>query len=182
MIVADGSLIDLEIAGVNDDAKRCANGEGYAIDGAVSDGNEFDFVLAEFDATAGNGFEKFGGIEKSGFFETLFDQGESEAGSVYRDVEIAEDVGKRADVIFVAVRENNAADMLAILFEVGDVGDDEVDAKEFGVGKHHAGVDDEDIVAKTQDQHVHTKFAETTERNNGKRLIRLAQVVPFFVR
>jgi len=65
-------------------------------------------------------------------------------------------------VIFVAVGEDNAADVLAILFEVGHVGDDQVDAEKFGVGKHHAGVDDEDVVAKTQDQHVHAKFAETT--------------------
>jgi len=180
MIVADRSLIDLEIAGVDDDAEGRSNGEGYAIDGAVGDGDEFDFVLAEFDATARNSLEKFSGIEEASFFETLFYESEGEAGSVYRDIEIAEDVGKRADVIFVAVGEDNAADMLAILFEIGHVGDDEVDAKKFGVGKHHAGVDDEDVVAKAQDQHVHAKFAETAERNNSKRLIRLAQVVPFF--
>jgi hypothetical protein len=54
--------------------------------------------------------------------------------------------------------------VLAILLEIGDVGDDEVDAEEFGFGEHHAGVDDEDVVTETKDHHVHSEFAETAER------------------
>ena len=44
----DGRLINLEIAGVNDDADRRANGQRHAVDRAVRDADEFDFERADF--------------------------------------------------------------------------------------------------------------------------------------
>ncbi len=161
----DGSLVDLEVAGVNDDAERRANGKCDAVNGAVRDGDEFDFVGADFDETAGHDFAKGGGLEEAGFFEAFFYEGESEARAVNGDVQVAQNVSKRADVVFVAVREDDGANVLAVLFQVGDVGDDEVNAEEFGFGEHHAGVDDENVVTETKDHHVHAKFAETAERD-----------------
>jgi hypothetical protein len=70
-------------------------------------------------------------------------------------------------VIFVTVGENNGADEGAILLEVRDVWDDEIDAQEFGFREHHAGVDDEDVVADPEGHHVHAKFAETAEWDGG---------------
>ena len=66
-------------------------------------------------------------------------------------------------MIFVAVGEDDRFDLVAILFEVGDVGDDEVDAEEFGLGEHHAGVNNDDGFADANRHHVHAEFAETTE-------------------
>ena len=159
----DGGLIDLEVTSVNDDADRCADGEGDAVDGAVRDRDEFDFVRADLDQAAGKNFAESGGIEEAGFFEALFDEGERKARAINRNIQIAENVGEGADMIFVAVGQDNGTDVLAILLEVGDVGDDEVDAEELGFGEHHAGIDDEDIVTETKDHHVHSKFAETAE-------------------
>jgi hypothetical protein len=64
---------------------------------------------------------------------------------------------------------------MAILFEIGDVGNDEVDAEEFGFGEHHSGVDDDDGFADANRHHVHAKFAETTERNYSYRLLGVTQ-------
>src|SRR5277367_3040566 len=100
----DGCLVDLEIASVNDDANRRADGEGDAVDGAVRYGNELYFVWADLDEAAGGDFAERGGFEKAGFFEAFFYQGEREARGVNGNVEIAKDVSERADVIFVAVR------------------------------------------------------------------------------
>ena len=160
---------------MNDDAERRANGERDAIDGAVRDGDKFDFEWADFDEAAGDDFAERGGVEQAGFFEAFFDQREREARAINGHVEVAQNIGKRADVIFVAVREHDGADVLAILLQVGDVGNDEVDAEEFGFGEHHAGVDDDDVVAEAKRHHVHAEFAETTEGNCGEGLRGLAQ-------
>lgn len=53
-----------------------------------------------------------------------------------------------------------------MLFEVTDVWNYQIDAEEFGVGEHHSGVDDDDVIAGAEDHHVHSKFAETAERKN----------------
>ena len=52
----NGSLVDLEVAGVDDDAERRADGERDAVDGAVRDGDKFDFERIDFDETAGHDF------------------------------------------------------------------------------------------------------------------------------
>src|SRR6266478_8263992 len=158
-------------------ADGSTDGERDAIDGAVGYRNEFDFEGADFDeAAAGDDLAEGGGLEEAGFIETLFYEREGEAGAVHGDIKVAEDVGERADVIFVAVSEHDGADMGAILFQIGDVGDDEVDAEEFGLGEHHAGVDDDDVVTKPQGHHVHAKFAEAAERDGGEGLRGFAQV------
>ena len=109
---ADRGLIDFEIAGVDDDARRSANGERDAIDGAVGDGDEFDFVGADLHHAAGQNFPKSGGVEQARFREALFYQREGEARAVHRDIEVAQDVRQRADVIFVAVGEDDGAHVL----------------------------------------------------------------------
>ena len=49
--------------------------------------------------------------------------------AVDRDVQIAENVRNRADVVFMRVRENDGADHALVLFQVGNVGNDDVDAE-----------------------------------------------------
>ena len=78
-------------------------------------------------------------------------------------------------MVFVSVGEDDGANVLAILFEVGDIRDHEVDAEEFGFGEHHACVDDDDVVTETKDHHVHSKFAETAKGDGREGLRRLTQ-------
>ena len=78
-------------------------------------------------------------------------------------------------MVFMTMRQNDGANELAILLEVGNVGNDEIDAEEFGFGEHHARVDNDDVVAVAKRHHVHAKFTETAQRNSEKGLQRLAQ-------
>ena len=73
--------------------------------------------------------------------------------------------GTRADVIFVAVRQHERRDA-PFLLQVGQIRNDQIDAEQFGIGKHDAGVDDDRRVAPGERQHVHAELAETAERNN----------------
>src|SRR5229473_2082835 len=127
---AHGSLIDFEIAGVDDDAERRANGQGDAIHGAVRHGNEFDFKGADFHETAGYYFAKRGRLQKPRFVESFFYQRQREARPVHGNIQIAQDVGQGANVVFMAMRQHDSANLRAVLFEIGDVGNDQVDAQE----------------------------------------------------
>ena len=53
--------------------------------------------------------------------------------------------------------------MLAILDEIGNVGDNNVDAQQLGLGKHETGIDDDDVVCPAKRQAVHSEFAQTAE-------------------
>ncbi len=55
--------------------------------------------------------------------------------------------------------------MLLVLLEIGDVGDDDIHAEELGLGKHHARIDQNHIVARTEDHHVHAELAQSAQGN-----------------
>jgi hypothetical protein len=113
---------------------------------------------------SGDEFLEDGVVEEAVLVEFIFDVGEGEFGAVDGDVEFGEDPGEAADVVLMPVGEDDGADLGAVLDEVGDVGDDDVDAEEFIFRKHEAGVDDDDVVLPAEGEAVHAEFAETTER------------------
>ena len=79
-----------------------------------------------------------------------------------------EQEGEGADVVLVAVRQDDAVDRAAVVEEL-HVGDDDVDAEVLGAGEHHAGVDDETVPAVAVDHQVHPELAEAAERDDLER-------------
>ncbi len=163
-----GSLIDFEIAGVDDHAERRSNRQGHAIHGTVRHGDEFNLVGADFNEAAREHFAERRGLQQSRFVEAFFYQCQRETRSVHRNIQIAQDVGQRANVIFVAVRQHNGPDVRAILLQIRDIRNHQIDAQKFRFGEHHARVDDDDVVTEPQRHHVHAEFAEAAERNGGE--------------
>jgi hypothetical protein len=56
----------------------------------------------------------------------------------------------------------------AALLQVGEVGNDEVDAEELDVGERHPGVDDETRVPERNRHEIHAEFAEAAQRDDFK--------------
>ena len=74
-------------------------------------------------------------------------------------------------MVLVGVGDEEGLDLLAVLLEVRDVGDDEVDPEHLLVGEHQAAVDDDDLVAVLEDVHVLADLAHPAERDDAERLI-----------
>jgi hypothetical protein len=66
-------------------------------------------------------------------------------------------------VVFVAMGEDDGADVFAILSEIGNVGHDDVDAEEFRFREHEAGIDNDDVVFPAEGQAVHAEFPEAAK-------------------
>ena len=139
---------------------------GDAVDQRVGDADGHDGEGAEGEAAAGENLDQLGVVEQAMLFELAFDVGEGELGAVDGDVELGEDPGQAADVVLVAVGEDDGADLVAVLDEVADVGDDDVDAEQLFFGEHQAGVDDDDVVAAAEGEAVHAELAESAKRDN----------------
>ena len=166
VFVVDGGLVDFEVGGVDDDAEWGGDGEGDAGDGGVGDADEVDLEGADGDAVAGLDFAEVGVLEELVFLEAALGHGESEGGAIDGDVELGEEIGGAADVVFVGVGKDESADFVAVLLEIGEVGGNDVDAEEFGVGEHHARVDDDDVVVVAESHGVHAELAQPAEGDN----------------
>src|SRR5438477_2634227 len=83
------------------------------------------------------------------------------------DAHLAHEIRERADVILVAVREDDAADHALALDEIGEVGQDEVDAEVLVPREREPRVDDDDRSVRLEDGHVLPDLAETAERDDA---------------
>ena len=69
-------------------------------------------------------------------------------------------------MVLVRVGEEHAAHLLLVLDEVGEVGDDDVDARHLLVGEAQAAVDHDDVVLLPDDGTVLADLAHATERDD----------------
>ncbi len=94
------------------------------------------------------------------------DQRERHRRAVDRPGELLHDVGHGADVVFVAVRQHERSRPGRALEEVREVRDDEVDAEQFGLREHRAGVDRDEGVGIGDGHRIQAELAEAPQRDD----------------
>jgi hypothetical protein len=100
------------------------------------------------------------------FFQFALSESGREVGTVNRNVELLQNVGQRAEVVLMPVSEDYGRDAVAILFEEIEVWNANVNAVSRFFGKAHAGVEDEHFILVTHSHTIHSKLADTAERND----------------
>ena len=94
----------------------------------------------------------------------LYDAG-SQAGGVDGYVQLAHDVGQRADVVLVSVGYDYAAYLVLVLPQVADIGYDEVYAVEFLIRKADTAVHDNNVLPVFVHGEVLSDLTEAAERD-----------------
>src|SRR6185503_21266645 len=100
------------------------------------------------------------------FFEFAFRESRSEVRTVYRNVELLQQVRQRTEVIFVTVRENYRGDVVAVLVEKTEVRNRNIHSIRRLLRKPHPGVENQHLVTVTHSHAIHSKLADTAERDD----------------
>ena len=79
---------------------------------------------------------------------------------------LAHEVGNSADVVFVAVGNEQAAQLVSAFAHVREIVDNDVDAVHLVVGKHQAAIYDDEVVVCLDHGHVAPDLAATPKRND----------------
>ena len=80
-----------------------------------------------------------------------------------------EQVGHSADVVLVAVREDDGLHVVEPVEDVLEVREDQVDAGLVVLGEEDAAVDDEQLALVLDDRHVASDLTEAAERDDAQR-------------
>ena len=83
--------------------------------------------------------------------------------------ELAHHPRQRAEVVLVAVRDDDRLDVARALAQVGEVGQHEVDPDHLGRREAQPDVDDDDAAVVLDDRHVLADLAEPAERQDAQR-------------
>ena len=112
-------------------------------------------------------------------FELAADEPEGELGAQHRHptVERLEQIGKGTGVVFVAVGDDDGAQLLLALHDVGEVGKDQVDPGVVIVREHDAGVDDHHVVPVFEDGHVLAYAVKPAEGDDAEASLILCHAV-----
>ncbi len=117
----------------------------------------------DLEAIAGPNLAQLGIVQEPMLIQLVFYIGQGELRSPDRNVQFRKNPRQGADMVFMSMREHNGAYALAILHQVGNVGDNDVHTQQFGFGEHHAGVNDDDVVAPAHGHTIHAELAEAAK-------------------
>ena len=98
------------------------------------------------------------------FLELAGDQPGGERRRVERHLEVVGEVGKRADMVLVAVGEDDPGELVLLLLDELQLGQDQVDARVIGVGEGQPEVDHQPLAAAAVEVDVHADLARPAER------------------
>src|SRR5215831_3745488 len=158
--IVGGSRIDFEIAGVNQHAQRSVDGQGHAVHQAVRYLDGIDGERSQVEARARANLAQIGVVQQVVLVELVLHQGQRELGAKYRHSEFGKDPRQRANMVFVAVGKDNPAHLLAVFDEVGNVGNDDINAEKLGLGEHQSRIDHDDVIAPAHGHTVHAELAQ----------------------
>ena len=121
--------IDLEIAGMNNHAHRRLDRQRHAIHQRVCHPNGLDGERPDGELHLGLDLDQFDLIRKLVLFQLVVYVGQRELGAVDGNLQLVQDPRQPADVVLVPVRQHDAAHVLLVLNQVGDVGHHNIDAQ-----------------------------------------------------
>ena len=162
----NGGGVDLEVAGVDDGAHLSVDGESHGVGDGMVHMDELHGELACPDALARLYGDELGGFHQLVLLQLQLDETGGEAGAVDGHVDLLEHIGDGADVVLVAVGDEQAPDSGLVLDEVADIGDHAVDAVHVITGEGHTTVHHDDFAAVFIGGHVLADLVETAKGND----------------
>ena len=70
-------------------------------------------------------------------------------------------------MVFMTVGNDDSFHLVAILLEVGEIGNDVIDPQHIVFGEHETGIDNQDLIVIFVRHHIGTDFPQATQGNNS---------------
>ena len=163
----DGRLVELKVARVHNGALIGANKHAQSSRNGVRHREEVERDATQIDVAAALDLTELG-CTNAELGELALDKAERELAREdgHLVVEVLQQVRKRTGVVLVAVGDDDAAELLLVLQDIGVVGKHQVDTGLRVVGEHEAGVNEHHVVAALEDRHVLADAVKAAERND----------------
>ena len=157
-------VVDLEVTGVDDHARRAVDGEGQRVRDGVVDVDRLNGEAAERDLLARADLMEDCAGRKAVLLKLVLDKTNRQLGGVDRHIEFFEQVRQTADVVLMTVGDEQALDAVPVLEHVGEVRDDQIDAKHIGIREHKAAVNEDHVALALIQRNVLADLAEAAQR------------------
>ena len=158
--------IDLKVAGHDHGTHRRLDGKGHRVGNGVVDVDEFHGKAAGLDDVAGLVGDELGLGHHVMLLQLELDEAQRQRRGVDGGVDRLQNVGQGADVVLMAVGDEEAAQLLLVFRKIGNVGNDQVNAVHIVLREAEAAVHHDHILSVLQDGHVLSDLIQAAQRNN----------------
>ena len=158
--------VDLEVARHDDGADWRMDGKGHGIGNGMVHMDELHGEAARLHDVAGVMGHELRLAHKVVLLELELDEAQRQRRGVHGGIDGLQHIRQRADVVLVAVGDEEAAELLLVFRKIGDVRNDKVHAVHVVLGEAEAAVDDDHVLAVFQHGHVLADLIQTAERND----------------
>ena len=159
----DGGGVDLKVAGVDAHPGGGVDGEGHRIGDGVVHMDELHAEPPRLHRIPRLTHHQLGLAQQVMLLQLQPDKAGGHTGGVHRHIQFPQEVGQRADMVLVAVGDEDAPDAVSVFQQVGEIGNDHVDAVHIVIGEAHAGVHHHHVVAVLIYGHVLADLVETAK-------------------
>ena len=109
----------------------------------------------------------------TGLFQLLHDQPRGERRGIERHAQIGGEIGHRADVVLVGMRQHHADQILAAFFDEIEIGENQLDPGVFVAAEGHAQIDHQPLAFAAIEIDVHANLARAAQRTEQQLVPRL---------
>ena len=128
--------------------------------------DELHLEFARFYGLSGFHRNELGGVLQSVLLQLELDKPGGQARTIDGEIDLLEDIGDGADVVLVAVGDEQTAQAGPVLHQIADIGNHAVDAVHIIARECHAAVHHDDLTAVFIDGHILADLIQTAKRNN----------------
>ena len=161
-----GGGVDLEVAGEDYGAHRRPDGQGAGIGDGMVDVDEFHSKATGLHGIAGLVGHQLDLVGQTVLFQLQLDETVGHGSAMDGGVDLPHGVGDGTDMVFVAVGDEEAPELLLVGHEIGKVGDHQIHAVHVLLREAYAAVDDDHILAVFQHGAVLADLIQTAKRDN----------------
>ena len=165
-IAIDRCEIDLEITGVYNGACRRFDGQRSSIYDAVIGLDKFNVKLSQLDNIPERNDMALRNLEKIMLAQLVFDDAHCQPCSVNGNIDLFQNIGQGADVVFVTVGNNKALYLVNILLQISCIRNDKIDTEHVVLREGKAAVHNHNTVPELERGNVHADLFKPAERNN----------------
>ena len=142
-----GGGVDLEVAGEDEVAHGGLDAESNGISDGMIHMDKFHAEAADLDHIAGLVGDELGFFRQSVLLQLELDEAQGQGGGVDGGIYGLQHIGQGADMVLMAVGDEEALELLLIFGKVGHIGDHQIHTVHIVLGEAEAAVDDDHILA-----------------------------------
>ena len=157
-------IVNFEVAGLDDGARRAVDGKGHRVRDGVIHMDGLDGKAAQLDLLLRGDLHELGAARQTELLQLVFDEAAGQAGAIDGQVDLLQQIRDTANVVLVAMGNEQALDLILVLHHEGEVRDDHVHAVHVAVREDQTAVHDDHVAVALVDGHVLAHFAQAAQR------------------